>query len=288
MTNVPLAMRWALYALGAVDGQRVRRPRDPVAAWLLRRQPGLLPPTANPAVLTMIRARASVVDRMIEEEVARARRMSLELGYWGFGGGFDARWYRLTALMGDVVRSYREIEESPLLELKAELLDESTFARAWSRIERRPVEAIDWDLSVEAHRTPLVVLEGVASRLTVAGATVLLTRIRESTPGARVILDIPGVFEDRPGQPPSILGPSRSRWGSIHDSSAFSIRLADLRRMGYRLLEEVCLSARPDLRGPSGSVVCSGMEALRILRLVADGPRGATRPGADPPSQLAL
>lgn len=282
MMNVPLATRWALYALGAIDGQRVRRPRDPVAAWLLRRQPGLLPPTANPAVLTMIRARASVIDRMIEEEVARARRMNLELGYWGFGGGFDARWYRLMALMGDVVRTHREIEESEVLDIKEQLLAESTFARAWSRVERRPLHAIDWDLAAEPSRTPLVVLEGVASRLTAGGARALLWRIRESTPGARVILDVPGVFEDRPGQAPSLLGPSRARWGSINESSAFSLMISDLRRMGYRLLEEVCLSARPDLRGPSGSVICSGMEALRILRLAADGPREMSSLGPTP------
>jgi O-methyltransferase involved in polyketide biosynthesis len=273
MMDVPLATRWTLYALGAIDGQRVRRPRDPVAAWLLRRLPGLLPPTANPSVLTMIRARASVVDRMIEEEVARARRQQLELGYWGFGVGFDARWYRLMALMGDVVRSHREIDEPAILGLKTELLDESTFARAWSRVERRALGSGDWDLAPETSRTPLVVLEGVASRLSVEGLRRLLWKIRESTPGARVVVDIPGVFEDRPGEPQSLLGPGRARWGSIHDSRAFSVMISDLRRMGYRLLEEVCLSARPDLRGPSGSVICSGMEALRILRLAADAPR---------------
>ncbi len=280
--NLPLATRWTLYALGAVDGQRVRRPRDPVAAWLLRRQPGLLPPTAHPALLTMIRARASIIDQMIEEEVTRARQLGIEVAYWGFGGGFDARWYRLLALMGDVIRSHREVEEPPILEVKGRLLAESTFSRAWGRVERRPLVPLEWSVAAEVGRTPLVVLEGVASRIPMARLQGLLRAIRDTCPGARVILDVPGFFQDQPEDASPVGAASRARWGSIYDSRAFSLKIAELRRMGYRVLEEVCLSARPDLRGPSGSVVCSGMDALRVLRLAAEGepdPVAAGRPG---------
>ena len=134
VAQIPIAARWTLYALGAVDGQRVRRPRDPVAAWLLRRQPGLLPPTAIPSVLTMIRARTSIVDRMIEEEIARARCLGTKIAYWSFTPGFDARWYRILALVGDAIGVLREVEDPDLLALKTALLEESTFARQWTRI----------------------------------------------------------------------------------------------------------------------------------------------------------
>src|SRR6478672_5744125 len=99
--RLPIITRWTVYALGAVEGQRVRRPRDPVAAWLLRRHPKLLPTFAAPSILSMIRARASIVDRMIEDEAYRVRRRAGKLTFWGFGGGFDARWYRLRPILDE-------------------------------------------------------------------------------------------------------------------------------------------------------------------------------------------
>src|SRR5687767_16009825 len=92
--RLPIVTRWTLYALGAVEGQRVRRPRDPVAAWLLRRHPKLLPTFAAPSILSMIRARAAIVDRMIEDEVHRVRNANVGPAHRRFGRGLAARWYR--------------------------------------------------------------------------------------------------------------------------------------------------------------------------------------------------
>jgi hypothetical protein len=271
VTQIPMATRWTLYALGAVDGQRVRRPRDPVAAWLLRRQPKLLPPTATPSILTMIRARTALVDRMIEEEVARARRLGLELAYWGFGVGFDARWYRLMALMGDVVRTHREMEDPEILSLKSDLLEESTFARAWGRIVQLPAPALDWQVEREPGRVPVVVLEGVATRVTIPSLRTMLAQIRKAAPGARVVMDLPATIEDRPADPAE-LAASRGRWGSVNNTAAHAISTRQLVECGYRVVEDVQLAARPELRGSSGGVLCAGMEALRVLRLSADAP----------------
>ena len=276
VAQIPIAARWTLYALGAVDGQRVRRPRDPVAAWLLRRQPTLLPPTAIPSVLTMIRARTSVVDRMIEEEVARARADGSGIAYWGFASGFDARWYRLLALVGDVIRSHREVDDADVLALKSELLAESTFARQWTRIRQHRLEALDWAVESEPGTFPLVVLEGAATRLGIPALKAMLGRIREATPTARVIVDLPGVLDDRPPVAPPQPAFGRGRWGAVHESAASAITTRDLRLLGWRVVDDTGLCARPELRGPSGSVICAGMEALRVLRLEADVPPAKT------------
>lgn len=270
IAQIPIAARWTLYALGAVDGQRVRRPRDPVAAWLLRRQPTLLPPTAIPSVLTMIRARTSVVDRMIEEEIARSRALGTGIAYWGLASGFDARWYRLLALVGDVIRSHREVDDADVLALKSELLAESTFARQWTRIRQHPADALDWAVEDEPGTSPLVVLEGAATRLGIPALKAMLGRIRSATPTARVIVDLPGVLEDRPPVAPPPVTYGRGRWGSVNDSAASLVTTRDLRLLGWRVIEDAGLCARPELRGPSGAVICAGMEALRVLRLEAD------------------
>src|SRR6187551_18007 len=134
--RLPIVTRWTLYALGAVEGQRVRKPRDPVAAWLLRRHPKLLPTFAAPSILAMIRARASIVDRMIEEEAHRVRNLGGLLTYWGFGGGFDARWYRLRPTLEQVITTHNEVEEPDVMDFKNHALADSTFSTAWQRIQR--------------------------------------------------------------------------------------------------------------------------------------------------------
>lgn len=267
--RLPIVTRWTLYALGAVEGQRVRRPRDPVAAWLLRRHPKLLPTFAAPSILAMIRARAAMVDRLIEDEAHRVRRLGGRLAWWGFGGGFDARWYRLRPLVQDILLRHCEVEDPEVLEFKHQALQDSSFAGAWDRIQRLPTPEDRWTVPDGTAEHTLVVLEGVASRIGSEGLKRLLARIRRDAPGARVIVDLPGILQ-APGQmhqAAAAVGSARSRWTSPHGTGASAVRTIELRRMGWRVEEDAWLSARPELRAPSGMAICSGMEALRVLSL---------------------
>ena len=268
--RLPIATRWTLYALGAVEGQRVRRPRDPVAAWLLRRHPQLLPTFAAPSILSMIRARANIVDRMIEEIVNRARLADETLDFWGFGGGFDARWYRLMREMDDVVVSHQEVEEPALMEFKEELLPSSAFANAWERIRKHSEAKHNWTVQSTDSR-PLVTLEGVSTRLGPQKTLSLLARLRQDAPEATVILDLPGFLNSSVGLGgrPAVVGSVRSRWSSATASGAAQIKTAEIAALGFEVVEDSWFAARPELRAPSGMPICSGMEAFRVMLLQA-------------------
>jgi O-methyltransferase involved in polyketide biosynthesis len=267
--RVPIVARWTLYALGAVEGHRVRRPRDPVAAWFLRRHPKLLPAFAAPSILAMIRARSTIVDRMIEDDVHQARRRGNTVTFWSFGGGFDARWYRLQAL-GEAVRAHCEVEDPDVLDFKNLALSTSTFAPSWQRIHRIPVKEDRWTVHDATSDHTLVVLEGVASRLGLDSAKRLLGRIRRDVREARVIIDLPGILSAQgssTGSTAQAIGSARSRWASPGPTSAAAIRREEFERIGWTVLDDVWLAARPEVRAPSGIAVCSGMEALRVLKL---------------------
>ncbi len=267
--RLPIATRWTLYALGAVEGQRVRRPRDPVAAWLLRRHPQLLPTFAAPSILAMIRARANIVDRMIEETVNRARLAGDTLDFWGFGGGFDARWYRLMRDMGDVIASHQEVEEPALMEFKDELLASSSFANAWDRIEKHSAAKHTWTVGASNGSALLVILEGVSTRLGPQKALALLARLRQDAPQASVIIDLPGFLNSSVGMGgrPAVVGSVRSRWSSATSSGAAQIKTAQVVDLGFEVVEDTWFAARPELRAPSGMPICSGMEAFRVMML---------------------
>ena len=276
--RVPIAARWSLYALGTVEGQRVKRPRDPVAAWLLRRHPQLLPSFAAPSVLAMIRASTAVVDRMIEDEVARARALGERLAYHGFGCGFDARWYRLTREMRDVVRHHVEIDEPDVMTLKDRLLSVSTFAEAWSDIRREGTAHGDWAVRAPDTERPLVVMDGAPARLGADALEALLGRIRDQAPRAHVIVDLPGFVTPDPVHPEHALGAAaadrlapelggRTRWTALRGTAAFALSSARLAALGWTAVEDARFAARPELRAPSGLVMCPGVDAHRALRL---------------------
>lgn len=266
--RLPIVTRWTLYALGAVEGQRVRRPRDPVAAWLLRRHPKLLPTFAAPSILSMIRARSAIVDRMIEDEVHRVRRLGQRLAVFTFGAGFDARWYRLRPIVQDSVISHAEIEDPEVLAFKNEALADSSFAGIWDLVHRVPVREDRWTVHDPTDDPTLLILEGVASRLGVEGLKRLLGRVRLDVPHAHVLVDLPGVLQATTTAPTVAIGSSRTRWSSPNGTGASSLHLRDLRRLGWRPHEDSWLASRPELRAPSGMAICSGMEALRVLHLV--------------------
>lgn len=269
--RLPIVTRWTLYALGAVEGQRMRRPPDPVAAYLLRRHPKLLPAFAAPSILSMIRARATIVDRMIEDEAHRVRRTGGLVTFWGFGGGFDARWYRLRAL-GEVIRTHCEVEEPELMDFKNLALSSSTFAPSWQRIHRIPIREDRWTVHDASSDHTLVVMEGVAARLGLDSVKRLLGRVRRDAPDAKVVVDLPGILQSTTsGSTASAVGSARSRWANAGATSAAALTRNELERLGWTVLDDVWLAARPELRAPSGMAICSGMEALRVMKLAPLG-----------------
>jgi hypothetical protein len=117
----------------------------------------------------------------------------------------------------------------------------------------------------------VVVLEGVASRLGADGLKRVLRRVRQDAPDATVLLDLPGI--DPPDSQPAraaAVSSVRSRWASPSGTAAASLTTRDLRLMGWAVDEDQWMSARPELRAPSGMAICSGMEAFRVLRLRRD------------------
>lgn len=270
--RLPIVTRWTVYALGAVEGQRVRRPRDPVAAWLLRRHPELLPAFAAPSILAMIRARASIVDRMIEDEAQRVRRKGQRLDYWGFGGGLDARWYRLRPLLDPITQIHCEVEEPEVIDFKNAALSASNFNGAWQRIQRVPVREDRWTVQDAAGDVTLVVLEGVASRLGLESVKRMLGRVARDAPNARVVVDLPGILQAAATTGPTIaVSSSATRWTNPRATSCGELDGLDLARLGWRVEEDVWLAGRPELRAPSGMAVCPGLEPLRVLKLIATG-----------------
>lgn len=188
----------------------------------------------------MMRARASVIDRYLQEELDLARQRGEQLDYWGFGGGFDARWYRLMPLLSEVVRNHYEVENSEILDLKNELLGESSFASSWDAVQQVPLAEANWHVDSQG-RPVLVVLEGAWTRLGDERLKALLQAIQADVAGAHVIVDVPTTARG---------------WGP-----------RDLEGAGWVRAEETWLTRRRQLVAPTGVVICPGMEAVRVLRL---------------------
>lgn len=278
--ETPVVSRWSLFALGTVEGDRVRRPKDPVAAWLLKNAPQLMPPAAVGSVLTMIRARTTIIDRMIEEEVRTSVRDAEGLDFWSVGCGFDARWYRIKTLMCDAVRKHFEIEEAGLLELKNSLLERSTYRGAWGEIERRPLEPTDWTVRTRGHGN-LVCLEGTSTRLPPQQLYDLLVRIRQDAPNARVILDIPSFVSMLHSDQALPRDASGAELGEETElENPFRWRHKYFRKLGWEVREDLWITGRPSvdpLLPGLGEV--PGMEGFRVLRLRATSDEALKRKG---------
>ncbi len=215
----------------------------------------------------MIRARAAIVDRMIEDEAHRVRALGGHLTYWGFGGGFDARWYRLRPTLRDVIGEHYEVDDPEVLEFKDQVLADSSFAGAWDRIRQHRAGEDRWGIPSGDAPHVLVVLEGVATRIGADGLKRLLGRIRRDAPHAHVVADLPGIVQPPKVQRAIAVGSARSRWSSPQGTGASALTTRELRRLGWRPTEDLWFAARPELRAPSGMAVCSGMEALRVMML---------------------
>lgn len=268
-TRIPTASQWAIYAMGVVKGNRVRKARDPVASWLLRRFPELECQYGVPSVLSMIRERAAVVDRMLIEELNRAEGLGTVVDYYRMGGGLDGRFYRLSQQETSRIHRITELEEADLLTAKSNMLAHSGFQEAWSEVEQRPMSPMDWTLQTSVG-VPVVNLEGAATRIGLRLLVHVLGAIRRDCPQARVIIDLPN-FLNRTGSgalaPPT--GPPRLRWENLDRTGAGRIEVGHLRRLGWTIDEDLWLVSRPELRAANGVAICPGIEGLRVLRLIA-------------------
>lgn len=247
--RLPVIARWVLYAVGATEGAR-RHPIDPVAAWLLRRHPSLLPSISQAAMLSTLRARTDLVDRMLFDEGERARRTGESLAVWSFGPGFDARWARLWPAIDDVVREWREIDTGDLLELKNRLLMQSPYAGEWSRVARRAVNDEGWAVRHRSPNRPIVVCEGGNGRVEDDLLRAFLSRVRFEAPESRVILGLPAVSREETG------------WNQ-----------RSLASLGWRADEDLQIGTRGRLLAKDGSERCPGLYGFRVVRLVAREPR---------------
>lgn len=268
-TQIPTVAQWSIYAMGVVEGNRIRRAKDPVASWLLRRFPELESQYGVPSVLSMIRERAAIVDRMLVEEFHRAERMGTLVDYTRMGGGFDGRFYRLFPHHLDRLHRMTELEEPELLAVKNAMLRHSNFVDEWSRVEQVALPVHDWTMKPSTG-LPVVNLEGAATRIGLRLLVRVLGAIRRDCPQARVILDLPN-FLNRTGSgtlpPPT--GPTRLRWENLDRTGAGRIEVGHLRELGWSVDEDLWLVSRPELRAANGVTICPGVEGLRVLRLVA-------------------
>lgn len=247
--RLPVIARWMLFALGTVEGKRIHRPLDPVAAWLLKHHPNLLPTIPQSALLTTIRARANLVDNMILDEFDRARQTGERLITWSLGGGFDARWARLLGSHSDVLAEHREVESPALLDLKSRLLRESPYVDAWERVVRVGLPEERWSVERTAGLRPLILFETGAGRLDDEKLRSVLYALRSDVPDAHVILGLPAMTD------------KEKRWTP-----------RQIATLGWRVTDDLHLTNRGRLMSPHGGELCPGMYAFRLVRLVAREP----------------
>jgi O-methyltransferase involved in polyketide biosynthesis len=265
--RLPMVTRLTVYALGAVLGPWMRRAHDPVAAWLIRHHPQLPPAATVSSMVSMIRTRTSLVDRLIQEEAERVGRAGRSLDYWSFGSGLDGRFYRLRGQLPALAAGrYTEIDDPGVLDYKQRALAGSSFTRDWARVERAAMREDRWQVPDVSAPDTLVVLEGVAARIGIERTRRLLGRVRKDAPTAKVVLDLPGILQTEDGTTyaSSSVG---ARWGTAEATSAAAISRSDILRLGWSIREEVWLSARPELRAASGMALCAGQDAVRVLSL---------------------
>ena len=245
--RLPLITRLSLTALGTIEGGRVREPVDAVAQWTLKEHPDLRPRGIAPDAYSTIRARTALVDRMIAEEAHMARKLGRRICLVAVGPGLDARWRRVVPRDSDVITSYREFEDTSVLSFKERLLNDSPYEHEWSGVERTAFAFNSWDLQPTPGAFPLVVMEGVAGRLTPDALRGLLRTMRMMTPDARLILALPGYGASEP-----------VRWSN-----------GTLRSIGWDPEEDILLGPRHRLSSITGDGVCPGMYPQRVLRLRA-------------------
>ena len=244
--NIPLPARWSLYALGTVEGSRIRQAADPVAAWLLRNHAELAGEAPPPITVATTRLRTATIDRMFGEEAHRARHLGQKLAVWTLGGGFDSRWYRLHPALDGILDEVGEVEEPGLLQLKNRLLVESPYSMAWFKVSKRALTRQRWGVhDYDDDIQPLIVLETLTERLPGEAAAALLQQLRETSPRARVLAQLPG--------------------RTASELATWSTK--KLHQWGWQITDEVRKAARVGLRTDAGRHIVPPTAHVRLLRL---------------------
>lgn len=244
-TRLPLITRLTLSALGEARGGRVRAAIDPIAAWMIKQQPDLHPYGAAQAAFTTIRARTTLVDRMVFDTAQMAKEDGHRLSLWTLGPGFDARWYRLLPRVENVFTGVREVEEPSVLSVKNALLEGSPYAASWSKVVRRALPAASWTVDPRRGDRTLVVMEGLAGRMNQDQLEATLCRVHDSTKDCTAIVGLPGVGED-----------DAARWSVTRMS-----------RLGWKVLEDARMGSRGRLILASGGEECPGTYPLRVMAM---------------------
>jgi hypothetical protein len=239
--DLPDAVRSRLFALGMVDGNRIRTPMDSIQSWLIRRAP----PLVDEQEFFMPRmSRQRAVSRQID------RFLSMELSQkdaihdlWSFGGGFQTRWYRFRSTRKV---HHRDVETPEVMAYKEEMYGESPWGNEWFDGECDGKPVAEWTVSASENR-PLVVLESLWERLGAEVLRGLLLRIHHDMKSdGRVLLDLPGHGHATEGP-----------WWPD----------GDLRRMGWRVEADVRAGHRRQLATATQVVVAPSVEPFRVVVL---------------------
>jgi O-methyltransferase involved in polyketide biosynthesis len=222
-----------------------------VAAWLLRARPEVMPTDADPERLSAIRARTELIDHLVLQVVEEGVRGGRSASIYTLGAGFDARWARLAGPLASQVDRWVEVEEPRVSAWKRAALAESPFADLWGRVDGVAVVPQGWAVEPTRDERSVVVMEGLLHRLPAQGLRILLGRIRDRAPDARVLLDLTGAH-----------GIARVAWSGRR-----------LREAGWRVHDDLELGYRDMVLDVQGREVAAGMVPVRILHLSpADGP----------------
>ena len=249
--RLPVTARWSLLALGKLEPGR-RHALDPVAAWILEARPDLGPAVPAPAVLATLRARATLVDRMLDEEADHARGAGESISLWTFGGGFDARWHRLARALGEAVCEHVEVEVPDVLATKELILSRSPFAAGWARVHRRALPIDQWRVP-SGEPGPgvrrVLVIEALAGRWDSDQMWAQIERLDDVPAGTSTVACLPGWSPEE-----------RALWGARR-----------LESRGWRVLEDQCIAPRGRIVGYDGSEVCPASYPFRVVRLERQG-----------------
>jgi len=232
-------------ALGRIDPLRQEAVLDPVAAWLLKRQPHLDCVSQPVEHLSAIRATTRVIDALLLDEIEGATKQGVTLSYCALGAGLDARWYRLGEQLMGLVGHYWEIDLPGVLGPKGDLLQNSPFLNAWTPVVARPAAIADWGADIVSKQPLLIVCDNLAERVRDEGFEPLLQGLRSRFSRVRWILGLPA---RKAGEP----------WSC-----------SEFERCGWRVENEITLGKRPPVKAYGQFVLVPGVEAARVVVLSA-------------------
>ncbi len=232
-------------ALGGIDPVRQEPVLDPVAAWLLRRQPGLDCAAQPMEALSALRAVTRVIDGLILDEIESAQSNGILLSYCALGAGLDARWYRLGEQLMGLIEDYWEIDLPTLLGAKGDLLQNSPFLNHWAPVVSSGAEVRDWGAGIVSKQPLLVVSENLSDRVCDEDVEPLLKGLRSRFSRVRWILGLPVPKASEP-------------WSQ-----------AAFKRCGWQVDNEIRLGKRAPVKTHGQFVVLPGVQAARVVVLSA-------------------